>query len=170
MGVPVFITPGSNINAWRNLYRAVGLLAEQTQMRRISHVYRSVALGPQGEALDQPDYLNAAVLVELPPEVAADQFTFRVLRPIEASLGRLRSADKFAPRPIDLDLALFGDLVDAALGIPDPDILTRAHVALPLADLDPHFVHPISGETLAQIAARFVGAAGIVRTEVSLTF
>ncbi len=169
MGVPVFVTLGSNIDPQRNLHRAVGLLAEQTQVRRISHVYRSIALGPHGEPLDQPDYLNAAVLIDLPDGVAADQLKFRVLRPIEASLGRVRSADKFAPRPIDLDIALFGDLVDAALGIPDPDILTCAHIALPLADLDAHFVHPVSGETLAQIAARFVGTAGIVRLDADLT-
>lgn len=152
----------------RNLRWAVGLLHDQIAVRRASHVYRTVALGPQGEPLDQPHYLNAAVLVDLPPDVAPDQFKFRVLRSIEVSMGRLRSADKFAPRPIDLDIALFGDLVDEALGIPDPHILTRAHVALPLADLDPHFVHPLTGETLAQIAARFAAAPGIQRTDLVL--
>ncbi len=65
--------------------------------------------------------------------------------------------DKFAPRPLDLDIALFGDRVinDPRLTVPDPDILTRAHVALPLADLAPEWVHPSTGQTLAQIAARF---------------
>ncbi len=44
---------------------------------------------------------------------------------------------------------------------PDPEILTRAHVALPLADLDPAFVHPLAGETLGEIAARFAGTPGV---------
>ncbi len=166
--IPVFITLGSNIEPQHNLRRAVGLLHDQIAVQRTSHVYRTAALGPHGEPLNQPHYLNAAVLVNLPEGIAPDQFKFRVLQPIEASMGRLRGADRFAPRPIDLDIALFGDLVDETLGIPDPHILTRAHVALPLADLDPHFVHPLTGETLAQIAARFAAAPDIQLTDLVL--
>lgn len=166
--IAVFITLGSNIQPERNLVWAAGLLAEQAQVRRASHVYRAIALGPDGEPADKPDYLNAALLIDLPDDVAPDQLKFRVLRPIEASMGRVRGADKFAPRPIDLDIALFGALVRDDLGIPDPGILTHAHIALPLADLDPGFVHPVTGETLAQIAARFANAPGITRTDLVL--
>ncbi len=79
-----------------------------------------------------------------------------VLRDIEASLGRVRTADKFAPRPIDLDIALFGQLVVDLEGspIPDPDLAPLPHVALPLADIAPEWILPATGETLAQIAAR----------------
>ena len=163
--IPVFITLGSNLDPERNLPWAAGLLHDQAGVARASRVYRSTALGPDGESLDQPDYLNAAVLVNLRDNVSPDEFKYRVLRAIETSMGRVRSADKYVARPIDLDLALYGDLVldDLAHGLtlPDPQILTRAHVALPLADLAPDFVHPISGETLAAIAARFAGAPGI---------
>jgi 2-amino-4-hydroxy-6-hydroxymethyldihydropteridine diphosphokinase len=160
---PVFIALGSNIVPETNLPRAVRLLHDQVGVQRISRVYQSVALDPDGQPLDQPAFLNAAVLLEtdLPPVA----LKLTVLRPLEARLGRIRTADKYAPRPIDLDIALYGDLIleDAAhqITIPDPAITTRAHLALPLADLAPDFRHPLSGETLAGIAARFAHAPGI---------
>jgi 7,8-dihydro-6-hydroxymethylpterin-pyrophosphokinase len=85
---------------------------------------------------------------------------------IERRLGRKRTADKFAPRPIDLDIVLYGEHVlglviehsdgQTEMIIPARDTLMHAYVALPLADLAPDFVHPLTGETLGQIAARFV--------------
>ena len=81
-----------------------------------------------------------------------------MLREVECELGRRRSNDRFSPRTIDLDISLFGDRVleqpESDLVIPDPDILACAHVAVPLADLSPTKVHPVSGETLAAIAMR----------------
>ena len=78
------------------------------------------------------------------------------LRIIEAELGRVRTEDKYAARTIDLDLCFFADLIIQSLdfSLPDPDIHHRAHLAVPLADLDPGFMHPIMGETLGAIADR----------------
>ncbi len=172
MAIRVFITLGSNLEPEQNLRQAVRLIDGQIGVLRVSHVYRSAALGPNGLPLDQEAYLNAAVLVEMGSAAAPDQLKFRVLRPIETSLGRVRSADKYAPRPIDLDIALFGDLMiddpEQGIRLPDPEILTRAHVALPLADLAPEHVHPITGQTLAEIAARWAGTTGIVQTTLRL--
>jgi 2-amino-4-hydroxy-6-hydroxymethyldihydropteridine diphosphokinase len=166
---PVFISLGSNLDPEYHLQWAVGLLDNQIGIVRTSGVYRTEPLGPNGERLDQPDYLNAAVLVALDPIVTPDEFKYRVLRPIEASLGRVRSADKFAPRPIDLDIAIFGDIVqDDPFPIPDPDIYTRAHIALPLADLDPDFFHPVTWEPLGMIAIRFARAPGIYPADLSI--
>ncbi len=116
-------------------------------------MYRSEPVG----SANAPTFLNAAVSfhTELPPA----SLKFDHLRPIEMRLGRVRGPDPNAPRTIDLDIALMGDLVlhspREGIEIPDPDILTCAHVALPLADLAPHAVHPVSHETLTEIAARF---------------
>ncbi len=163
--IPVFITLGSNLSPERNLPWAAGLLRDQVSVLRASRVFESTALGPDGELLDQPAFLNAAVLVEIRKDTPPDVLKFRVLRAIEASMGRVRTADKYAPRPIDLDIALYGSAVidDPARGVrlPDPEILTRAHIALPLADLDPQFVHPLTGGTLGEIATQFAGAPGI---------
>ena len=78
-------------------------------------------------------------------------------------LGRVRSADKNAPRTIDLDIALYGaQVIDdplAGLRIPDPEIPLRAYLALPLAEVGPETVHPETGERLADIAERLAGGA-----------
>jgi GTP cyclohydrolase I len=76
------------------------------------------------------------------------------LREIEAALGRVRTADKYAARTIDLDLALYGQEVvsDGGLHIPDPDIVQQPHVVVPLADVAPGWRHPELGVTLSEIA------------------
>ena len=158
MSDPVFITLGSNIRPEENLQAALTLLRADVSVLRISRIYETEPVDSYGDK-----FLNAAVLIEseTPPGV----LKFGMLRPIEALLGRVRTEDKNAPRTIDLDIALYGDTVidnpDDQLVLPDPYILTRAHVALPLADLDPEFIHPVTGETLKHIAARFAGQPGV---------
>jgi 2-amino-4-hydroxy-6-hydroxymethyldihydropteridine diphosphokinase len=171
--IPVLITLGSNIDPESNLPRAVFILRQNHHMlvRAVSRVYESAPINAAGEiAPDQDRFLNAAVLIET-DYYSPFSLKYNVLRFVEKCLGRTRSADKFAPRPLDLDIALYDDRVihDPRLTVPDPDILTRAHVALPLADVAPDWVHPDSGQTLAQIAAFFAGTPGIrVREDVGL--
>ncbi|MBI5960793.1 MAG: 2-amino-4-hydroxy-6-hydroxymethyldihydropteridine diphosphokinase [Chloroflexi bacterium] len=164
--VLVFITLGSNIAPEQNLPRAVKMIQQNYHLRlcNVSRVYASAPINSRGEvAPDQPEFLNAAVLVQSDGYFSALKLKFHTLRFIEFCLGRQRGPDKFAPRPIDLDIALYGDQVIETphLVIPDPDLLRRAHVALPLADLMPDFKHPVTGQTLAQIAAPFVDQPGI---------
>jgi 2-amino-4-hydroxy-6-hydroxymethyldihydropteridine diphosphokinase len=165
---PAFITLGSNTQPETNLRRAVQMVGQRFPIQAISRVYASPAIDAAGKVNpDQDPFLNAAILIQTyrtPVELK-----FQILRFLEYMLGRVRTADKFAPRTIDLDLALYADCVmDRTrdfLTLPDPDILTRAHVALPLADLAPDFVHPLTGQTLAEIAAPFRGMDGIVVRE-----
>jgi 2-amino-4-hydroxy-6-hydroxymethyldihydropteridine diphosphokinase len=167
------ITLGSNIEAETNLARALVMLRQNYHLTilGVSRVYESAPIAATGlTAPDQPAFLNAALWVETdyhPPL----PLKFNVLRFIEECLGRVRTADRFAPRPIDLDLALYADLVlDLPhLALPDPDILTRAHVALPVADVVPDQTHPLTGQTFAAIAATFADAPGIrVRDDLDL--
>jgi 2-amino-4-hydroxy-6-hydroxymethyldihydropteridine diphosphokinase len=164
---PVFIALGSNIEPEKNLPRAVRRLAGRFRVQAVSRVYRTAPLGLTAQA----DFLNAAALIET--DLSPLALKYDVLRPIEASLGRIRGADKNAPRTIDLDIALYGDLIldDPAhrITIPDPDIITRAHLALPLADLAPDFVHPLAGRTLSEIAARFADHPGVTLHALTLT-
>lgn len=78
------------------------------------------------------------------------------LRRIETDLGRLRTEDKYAPRTIDLDLCLLGDQVleTSEFKLPDPDILSLAHLTVPMAELAPDYLHPVTGEALHVIADR----------------
>jgi 2-amino-4-hydroxy-6-hydroxymethyldihydropteridine diphosphokinase len=171
--VPVLITLGSNIAPEIHLPRAVLMLRQNHHLVvcAASPVYESAPVNAAGRiAPDQAQFLNAAVLIET-DYYSPFSLKYDVLRFIERCLGRARSADKFAPRTMDLDLALYGARViaDPRLTVPDPDILTRAHVALPLADLAPEWVHPVTGQTLGTIAAPFRGTAGIaVRADVQL--
>jgi 2-amino-4-hydroxy-6-hydroxymethyldihydropteridine diphosphokinase len=68
----------------------------------------------------------------------------------------VRTADKYAPRNIDLDLLLLGDraVVREDFVLPDPELLTAPHLAIPAAEVAPTAVHPLSGETLQAIAER----------------
>jgi 2-amino-4-hydroxy-6-hydroxymethyldihydropteridine diphosphokinase len=157
-----FIAIGSNIDPLRYLPLAVGRLAELGRLVGVSRVYQNPALGPT----PQPDYLNAAVLVEtdLAPLDLRTQ-----LRDIEARLGRVRNDDRYAPRTIDLDLCLYAHVVAETpeLTLPSPEILCRAYLAVTLAELAPGFQHPVTGEPLRVIADRLRHSVPLIpRTDV----
>jgi 2-amino-4-hydroxy-6-hydroxymethyldihydropteridine diphosphokinase len=147
-GETAYVAVGSNIDPEANLVRALALLAERVRVTGLSTVYRTAALGGRRE---QPDYLNTAWRVEAP--MGARALKFEILRPIEADLGRVRTADKYAARPIDLDVVLCGDTVvdERDLRLPDPDVRTRAFLAAGLLELDPELVLPDDGERLADL-------------------
>ncbi len=164
---PVLITLGSNIAPRQNLPRALALLRADPRvaLHAVSRVYETAPLDANGAPIpDQAPFLNAAAWLWC-EEATCPPLTlkFELLRPIEAQIGRVRGADKFAPRPIDLDIALYVDRVlqTPRLVLPDPDILRRAHVALPLADVAPDWAHPLTGEPLRTIAARFANVRGV---------
>jgi GTP cyclohydrolase IA len=151
--IPVLIALGSNINPEHNLAQAVAMLSRLPgiKLQAVSPIYKSA---PVGVVTPQPAYLNAALLVQTDLDPTALK---RTLRGIEAALGRVWAEDRYAPRPIDLDIAFYGQQVLDLDGsrIPDPDILHYAHVAVPLADVAPDWVYPEHGNrrrTLRQIA------------------
>jgi GTP cyclohydrolase I len=151
--IPALISLGSNIDPERNLPQAMSMLSRRPgiRLRAASSIYESAAVGASAP---QPAYLNAAVLVETDLQPQALKMA---LRSIEAALGRVRTADKYAPRPIDLDIALYGRQTLGADGgsALEPEILRYPHVAVPLAEVAPDWVVPEQGErwrTLRQIA------------------
>ena len=132
-----------------NLPRALARLGEVGHLLAVSRAYQSPADGPAG----QPDFVNVSVLLET--ELSPEGLRAR-LRELEAELGRVRTADKFAPRPIDLDTVLYDALVKETrdFTLPDPDLLVRPDLAVTLAELDPEAVHPLTQEPLSSLAAR----------------
>lgn len=147
----VLIAFGSNVAPEANVPQALDLLAEQVRVTGVSTVYRTEPLGHP----EQDPFLNGALAVET--ELSARVLKFEVLRGIERKLGRVRTADRYAARTIDLDIALYADLVldEPDLRIPDPDIRKRAFVAIPLAELAPETILPGTDESLAFIASQF---------------
>jgi len=142
-----FLSLGSNIAPETNIAAAVRELAAYGRVVRASRVWETPPVGFP----DQPNYLNAAVLLET--TLSAPELHDVAIAAIEHKLGRVRDpGNRNAPRTIDIDIALFNREV-LSVGhrtIPDPDILSRAFVAVPLAELD---MHPEDGRTLAEIAA-----------------
>ncbi len=160
-----FVVLGANIDPEANLAAAVRLLREHAEVDVVatSPVYQTVPVG----TLEQADFLNAAVLLRT--GLSAGALKAQVLSPIEAALGRVRTADKNAARTIDLDIALFNyEVSEEGRQIPDPDVLVHPHVVLPLADIAPYYVHPESGETLEEIADRLTRTPARRRDDVDL--
>jgi 2-amino-4-hydroxy-6-hydroxymethyldihydropteridine diphosphokinase len=150
-----FIAIGSNIDPERNVLAALRLLRRRVQIIAVSTFYRTPAEGRPAD----PDFINGVALIEtdLPPRA----LKLGVLREIEEALGRERTADGFAPRTMDLDLLVYDDLEDDALRLPDPDILRRPFLALPLLELDPALRLPRWGTGIREVAER-LPAQGMV--------
>jgi 2-amino-4-hydroxy-6-hydroxymethyldihydropteridine diphosphokinase len=142
---------GSNVGDRLENLRAAAdaLLAHGVEVVASSSVYETE---PQGEVLDQPDFLNACLAFETklgPEELLV------VCKEVEHSLGRARGGVRHGPRPIDVDLLLLGDLEyrSERLVLPHPEILSRRFVLEPLLELDPGLALP-DGTPLADALPR----------------
>lgn len=140
-----FVGLGSNLGEREALIRqAVEALAAlpETCMVKVSSLYDTE---PAGE-VEQPNFLNAACQIDT--ALTARQLLWNLLL-IERRLGRVRQ-QRWGPRTIDLDLLLYGNLVvdEPDLTVPHPELLRRSFVLVPLVELDPLLVHPITGQTL----------------------
>lgn len=145
----VLVAAGSNIDPVRHLGMATRELAQAFPGARFSMAYRNAAVGFDGE-----DFVNLVVAFD--SALAPGAIRGR-LQLIEAHCGRARDAPKWAPRAMDLDLLLYGDLVLDAPGmrLPRPDLVRRAYMLGPAAEIAPDMRHPELGLTLAQLWARF---------------
>lgn len=122
----VYLSLGSNIEPEVNLCKAVELLQEHGEIRKVSRAWESEAVGSDG-----PNFLNACVLFVTP--LLQTEVKGQIIHSIETSLGRKRSADKYAPRTIDIDIVLF----DEALC--DEKFWRQAFVVVPLAEIHPKY-------------------------------
>ena len=151
MRADVIIALGSNIERERHVPEAIRLLRRHRDIDVVgaSRFFESPSVGGPEDA---PDFYNAAVLActDLEPTALRTE-----LRYIEEVLGRVRGDDPNEPRTIDLDIVYYGDTVAEIDGwrLPDPGALKAPHVALPVADVAPDWVHPETGQTAYDIVA-----------------
>jgi 2-amino-4-hydroxy-6-hydroxymethyldihydropteridine diphosphokinase len=149
MEADVLLGLGSNLgNRDDNLRRALAAIGACAPIVAVSQVYESEPVGYH----EQDDFRNLAVRVRTTLEPAE---LFRRLKRIERDLGRI---DTFrnGPRVIDIDILTYDALVlhTAELDIPHPRLRERSFVLRPLAEIDPEFRHPETGESLVELLAR----------------
>lgn len=135
-----YIAIGSNLaSPLEQVNAAVQALGEipQSKIVAVSSFYRTPPLGPQ----DQPDYLNAAVVLEtaLNAETLLDN-----TQRIELQQGRVRKAERWGPRTLDLDIMLFGHetINTERLTVPHYDMKNRGFMLWPLFEVAPDLIFP----------------------------
>ena len=126
-------SPLEQVNA---ALKALGDIPE-SHILAVSSFYRTPPLGPQ----DQPDYLNAAVALET--SLAPEELLNHTQR-IELQQGRVRKAERWGPRTLDLDIMLFGNEVinTERLPVPHYDMKNRGFMLWPLFEIAPELVFP----------------------------
>ena len=129
------ISLGANIGDTKaNLDLAIGLLREATEVIAVSSYSQTKPIGGP----EQPDYLNAVVIVE--SELPAKDL-LALLNGIETAMGRTREIH-WGPRVIDLDLIQYGGLLvnDEKLTLPHPRAHQRRFVLAPWLEIEPEAV------------------------------
>ena len=141
----VFVSIGSNIDREVNIRRAVEGLRDTFGDLRLSPVYESRAVGFSGD-----DFFNlvAAFVTDRPVEEVVG-----VLRSIEDRLGRDRHQPRFSSRTIDLDLLTYDQLIldTPGLKLPREELIENAFILKPMADLAGEDIHPLAGQSYAQL-------------------
>ncbi len=146
----VYLSIGSNIQPEINLPKAIDRLSGFGIIHAISSAWESHAAG----AADQPDFLNACVSLET---TLHNNLKEKLVQPVETALGRQRTPDRNAPRTIDIDVILVDD---------EPVNLEKWNypfVVVPLAELAPDIVHPITHKKIIQVAEQMRSETWIVK-------
>jgi 2-amino-4-hydroxy-6-hydroxymethyldihydropteridine diphosphokinase len=147
----VFIALGSNQGDRElNLLRAIAEIGRLTATRitALSSFYDTQPIGP----VNQDNFLNATLKLEtsLSPHQLLDE-----LQRIETAVFKRVRTVHWGPRPMDLDILFYGDLVltEEELTIPHPRLHERGFVLVPLAEIAPEFIHPVLHESVSELLA-----------------
>jgi len=146
-------------NRQENLDRALDFLSQRLRVEQVSPVYDTEPLGN----IDQPRFLN--LVCQVYTRLAPAELLI-LAKGIESKLGRVSSKSN-APRSIDIDILFYGDQVieTPELVIPHPRLAERAFVLIPLAEIAPDLVHPVTGKTIKELLTGVTEAQGVFKWE-----
>jgi 2-amino-4-hydroxy-6-hydroxymethyldihydropteridine diphosphokinase len=155
-GVEVYLSLGSNLgDRMDNLAQAVDRLSQKLTLKKLSSVYETEPLYIK----EQPLFLNTVLSADTR---LAPLKLLSFIKGIESELGRQPSF-RNAPRLIDIDILFYGDqIIDTLeLTIPHPRITERAFVLVPLAEIAPGLVYPLTHEEISDLLVRVEGLGGV---------
>ena len=143
----VFVSIGSNVEPEHHVEYALQALRDRFGTIQVSPVYRTAAVGFDGD-----DFLNLVVAFETALDV---EDVDALLDELEHHAGRDRHAERYAPRTLDLDLLLFGDMVrhDENIRVPRKELVKYAFMLKPLVDIAGAYRHPQDGRTFSDLLA-----------------
>ncbi len=154
----VYLGLGSNLGERQdNLDKALGFLSQRLRVIRVSSVYDTEPIGN----IEQPRFLNLACQIYT---TLAPTGLLALVKGIESRLGRIPGKPD-APRSIDIDILFYGDQVikTRELVIPHPRLAERAFVLIPLNEIAPGLVHPVSGKTIKELLDGVSGKQGVLK-------
>ena len=139
----IFLSLGSNIEPEKNIDFAKEQLQIKYGKLLISSIYKTKAVGFKGD-----DFLNLVIKTSTSdsPETVIDYLHY-----IEKQTGRETGTGQFNSRTLDIDLLLYGNLIDASLNLPRDEILEYDFVLEPLVEIFPEGIHPIEKRSYKEI-------------------
>lgn len=159
--VTVYLGLGSNMGSRKgNLDRGLELLSQRVQLGQVSSIYDTAPVGNT----QQPRFLNLVCQVNTR---LAPMGLLTLAKGIESKLGRTLH-ERNAPRPLDIDILFYGDQIieTPKLVIPHPRLEERDFVLVPLAEIAPELVHPVSSKTIRELLQELKkGTQGLFKLE-----